>query len=289
MSSDAGSSNTDAVFAAVAAHMHFDLSSMSRAGLQGELSLLGRGSGWIDARRAAVTRALLGLSDSSGSAEQDVAAASKSSLSRANSDVKRAGTLGEVPEMSEALGNGSVSTEHVDKLTSALDRVGDKRAELAADGAGLAELAASTTPGQFGKRLEERIARLDESEGCERLAKQKAANRFKAWTNQITGMLELSGALDPETGLAFVAALEAAVETMFHGGVPPECPEGESRQDWLRAMALVRLVTGAGVVRADDEVDDIETVGDNTEIIVVVDLDTLMSGLHKGSIIDPGH
>ncbi|MCU1396505.1 MAG: hypothetical protein JWM34_4933, partial [Ilumatobacteraceae bacterium] len=120
--------------------------------------------------------------------------------------------------MSEALAAGAVSTEHVDKLTSALDRVGDKRAELAADGAELAELAARTTPGQFGKRLEERIARLDESEGCERLAKQKKANRFRFWTNQITGMLELSGHLDPETGLAFVAALEAAVETMFHGG-----------------------------------------------------------------------
>ncbi|MCU1392273.1 MAG: hypothetical protein JWM34_701, partial [Ilumatobacteraceae bacterium] len=34
---------------------------------------------------------------------------------------------------------------------------------------------------------------------------------------------------------------------------------------------------------------DIETVGDNTEIIVVVDLETMMSGLRKGSIIDPGH
>lgn len=135
----------------------------------------------------------------------------------------------------------------VDRLTNALDRLGERRDELSADGAGLVVLAVSMSPEQFGRRLNERIARFDEREGCDRLARQQRSNRFRTWTDQVTGILRLSGELDPETGLVFISALEAAVEAMFHSGVPPECPDGESRQDWLRAMALVRLVTGAGV------------------------------------------
>ncbi len=296
MSSAAGSGNdrgggidTDHLFAMVAAHAHLDLTLMTRAGLQGELSLLGKASGWIAARRAQVARALLDLAEPGTSPENDVASASRSSLSKANAEVKRAATLGEVPEVEDALAAGDVSTDHVDRLTGALDRLGERRGELAADGQGLANLASRTTPEQFSRKLEERIARLDETEGCVRLEKQQRANRFRTWTDQITGMLRMAGELDPATGLAFIAALEAAVEAMFHGGVPPECPDGENRQDWLRAMALVRLVTGVGSAVPDDEAGDIETVGDHIDLVVVVDWETMLHGLHERSIIDPGH
>ena len=290
MSSGVGAPvDVDQLFLAVAAHAHLDLGSLSRVDLRGELSLLGQATSWVSARRAQIARALLSLAEPGSSAEHDLAAGSKSSLSQANDDVKRAVTLGEVPEVEEALASGSVSTDHVDRLTNALDRLGERRDELAADGQGLAALAASTTPEQFARRLNERIARLDEREGCDRLERQKRGNRFRTWTDQITGMLRLSGELDPETGLAFIAALEAAVETMFHGGVPPECPHGEHRQDWLRAMALVRLVTGTGVTAADHEVGDILTVGNSTDLIVVIYLETLLNGLRERSIIDPGH
>ena len=251
--------------------------------------MLAQGSSWIAARRAQIARALLDVAEPGSSPEHDLASASKSSLSKANDEVKRAATLGEVPEVEDALAAGLVSTDHVDRLTNALDRLGERRGELAGDGAGLAVLAASTTPEQFGRRLNERIARLDEREGCDRLERQKRGNRFRTWTDQITGMLRLSGELDPETGLAFIAALEAAVETMFHSGVPPECPDGESRQDWLRAMALVRLVTGAGLAAPDGEVGDIVTVGNTTDLAIVIDWETLLNGLRKGSIIDPGY
>ena len=74
--------------------------------MQGELSLLGRASGWVAARRAQVARALLDVAEPGTSPEHVVALASRSSLSRANGEVKRAATLGEVPAVEAALAAG---------------------------------------------------------------------------------------------------------------------------------------------------------------------------------------
>src|ERR1700712_4885758 len=125
--------DTDRLFAAAAAHARVDLGALNRAALQGELSLFGRVAGWVAAHQARLARALSDLAEPGTSPEHDVARANKTSLSRANSEVKRAGTLGEVREIEDALAAGTVSTDHVDRLTGALDRLGDKRAELATD------------------------------------------------------------------------------------------------------------------------------------------------------------
>ena len=120
-----------------------------------------------------------------------------------------------------------------------------------------------------------------------------------------------------------LGALDNAVDAMFHRGVPDTCPEGEGRQDHLRALALAAIInrdprtatdsptsesgdSGVSVATdasaesgtsgpADEGMDrwapngDVVHVGDRTDMLVVIDLQTLLTGLHQRSLIDNGH
>ncbi|MCU1397759.1 MAG: hypothetical protein JWN62_868, partial [Acidimicrobiales bacterium] len=237
--------------------------------------------------------------------DADVAAAAKSSRRGADRSSKRASTMGAVPEVETALGAGRVSGDHVDVLSAALARLSPAdRERLTADGARLASVAASLTPEQFDRFLRHEIARLDRSEGVERLWKQKMANGLWWSTDPLTGMLRLRGEFDPETGLLLAGRIEAAVEALFHSGVPETCPTGERRQDHLRALALIALINGgiaaaagtrdpatasAGVADDGRVNDGPFWPADRAEIIIVIDLQTMINGIHDASLIDNSH
>jgi hypothetical protein len=130
----------------------------------------------------------------------------------------------------------------------------------------------------------------------------------------------------PLSGLLLMSRIENSVEAIFHGGVPEDCPTGEGRQDFLRAMALIALIKqqqqrrrSAPVDTAGESADlvptepagaeastsgggawgpshhgpfwegDLVRAGDRAEVIIVIDLETLLNGLHDRSIIDNGH
>ena len=76
--------------------------------------------------------------------------------------------------------------------------------------------------------------------------RQRRAVRLHSWVGREDGMYVWKLAVDPLTGLRLNARLNAATESMFHGGlVPPGAPQdGIERQAFLRAHALVGLLDG---------------------------------------------
>ena len=76
-----------------------------------------------------------------------------------------------------------------------------------------------------------------------------------------------------------------AVETSFHAGVPSTCPTGPSRQEHLRALALVCLTQGHSGTHEGRKIDDADR---RVEISILIDLDTMLRGLHEHSLIDNG-
>ena len=301
-----------------------DIESFDRDGVNAGLEVCSRARGLVDATRARLARRSVVLAQACPSmlaeAEADIAVASRSSRSDAGRDVQRAAALDEVPELEPALAAGEVSVGHVDVLQRALKRLQPEQRELlAGDGARLAAIAARSTPEEFDRILKREVARLDRREGEDTLGRQQRANRLRWWTDADTGMVRLAGEFDPESGLLLMGRIENTVEAMFHAGVPDDCPAGEGRQDYLRAMALIALLKGQQrqSAPASDNTDstgvtdptttttetstarsthsgpfwdgDLAAAGDRAEVIVVIDLDTLLNGLHDRSIIDNGH
>ena len=313
------------VAARVAALDGLDASSLDRGGVQAALSSLGVVRGWHDGLHVRLTRRLAELAEESPSVfpEADIAAAAKTTRRSAHRASKRARALDAVPQLEQAMAAGQCSSDHADALARTLDRLGaEQREELAANGDRLAAIAASSTPEMFEAALKREVARLDPGEGTERLARQRRAARFRSWTDRDTGMVCFRGELDPETGVKVISRIEAASEALFHAAVPEDCPTDENKQDYLRAQAFTRLIlrrsgtkTTADAAAADADADadadaegdetaagahlgadapppddiDIDVLDNRCEMMVVIDLETLLHGLHAKSIIDNGH
>jgi hypothetical protein len=309
-----------------------DPSSLDREGANDALQSLTKVRSWVDARQAKVVRRLREIAEENAAVcpEADIAASTKNSRGEAGRAVKRSQALGAVPELEDALTEGDVSVGHVDALARAMkDLTPEQRELLASQGPRLAAIAARSTPERFAKVLRAELDRLDRRSGEERLEQQRRNIRLRWWWDPDTGMWCMRAELDPESGLILQGRIENAVDSMFRQGVPDTCPEGEGKQDHLRALALLRLTarrrsrardTGSGDADVGDaDVGDAEVAGaagddgvgdagvgddgagdddsfaahvdDNDqrfEVSIVIDLDTLMHGLHEHSIVDNG-
>ncbi len=251
------------------------------------LGSLARVRGWVDATQVGLARRLKEIAVVSPGVcpEADVAAGSRSGRRGGDRAVKRAGTLDAVPEMESSLAHGDVSGEHVDVLTNALKGVKpEHRDALAADSARLIAVAENSTPEQFARFLAVEVARLDARAGDERLVRQRRNIGLRWWLDPVTGMWCLRGQFDPETGLVMQGRLENTVDAMFHAGLPDDCPEGDAKQDYLCALALAALLQNVGGAEGET----FATAGDRVEVSVIIDLETLLNGLHEHSIIDNG-
>jgi hypothetical protein len=344
-----------------------DVDGLSRVDVMSALSKLSRVRGWVDVLSARLARRLQVIAEDSPSIlpEADIATATKSSQRDAGQATRRAGTLGAMPALETALAAGKVTAEHVDAVGRAMKRLKpEQRESMAGDDARIAAIAARSTPEQLEATLKVEVVRLDSKEGTERLARQKRSIRLRSWTDRDTGMLVVRAEYDPESGLVLMSRIDSTADRLFHKSVPEDCPEGEGRQDFLRAAALLKLVgrrggTGAAPgepagadphaetgteAEADANVDanvdadgtdgDVDVDADGTdgdvdrtdgdvasgdsgavgfgrpkgaaassfsddlditrldnrcEMIVVIDLDSLLSGLHAKSIINNGY
>lgn len=275
----------------VAALELLDVPTLSRDEVRGAFGAAARLQGWLDAKRARLVRRLNEIADDVPSmfAEADIAEATRTSRSDAGKATRRAKTLDDVPELEEALAAGDVSAEHVDAVGRALRRLQpDHGAQLTADGERLAQIAARSTPEEFEAHLKREVARLDQREGDVRLARQKRAIRLRSWTDKDSGMVIIRCELDPETGLRVLSRIDATADKLFHEQQPADCPKGEGKQDYLRSAAFVRLLDRRAKKDAAEDADI--TVFDNRcEMVVVIDLHTLLHGLHENSIISNGH
>ena len=67
---------------------------------------------------------------------------------------------------------------------------------------------AARTPDEFRREVAQIVRQLAADDGVAKLERQKRAVRLRAWIDQVTGMLRLSGEFDPETGASVVEPVE---------------------------------------------------------------------------------
>ena len=265
-----------------------DPTGLSRTEVNAALKSLAKVRSWADARHVVLTRRLKHIADTSPEVapQADVAAASRSGRRDADRAVARVDALDSVPELETSLEAGGVSGAHVDVLANALSGLKPEDQEaLAADADRLVAIAERCTPEEFAKVLRREVARLDARSGEERLIRQRSNTRLRYWFDRDTGMWHLRGEFDPETGLHLQGRIDNTVEALFHAAVPDTCPTGDAKHDHLRGLALAQLILGG---RSDVDGDTNADTGRKIDVCVVIDLDTLLHGLHDHSLIDNG-
>ena len=180
--------------------------------------------------------------------EQALAGPAHIGLPGASKLLDRATTAGAAPLLGAAVVDGNVSGEHIDALTRTLRSVEpDVRGELLARADTLVDVASASTPEEFARRLRLEARRLETDDGMTCYERQRRAARLRSWTDRETGMWCLSGRFDPLTGATLSQALDGQLARLFADAVPDTCPSDPfEKQDHLRALAFVALVTGKG-------------------------------------------
>jgi hypothetical protein len=216
---------------------------------------------WCAAQHAGL---VLQLKQVDSFAEQTVAKAAKSSLGAATKSTERSETLAATPGLADALGDGAITAGHVDALTRSSKKLDPaQRGELLERADALVDVARAATVDEFARRVDVEVKRLQADDGMDRLERQRRATSLRSWVD-VEGMWNLRGRFDPLTGVRIAAKLDTAVETLFAETTPATAPaDPVERQHHLRALALARLLDGAGSTKAG-----------RAEFVVVIDADT---------------
>ena len=179
------------------------------------------------------------------------------------------------------LEQGAASGAHVDVLTWALRELNsEQRERLAERGQVLALAAAELSRDEFARVVRAEVRRIYADDGIERLQRQRRATSLRTWVDRESGMWCLRGEFDPETGAILDGRLRNTMEALFRDTVPDSCPTDPLlKQHHLRALALVALTGGKpGGSGSRARVD----------VSLLIDAETLVDGVHDGSVIDVG-
>ncbi|HWL42520.1 MAG TPA: DUF222 domain-containing protein [Ilumatobacter sp.] len=241
--------------------------------------------GWVDAKTAEVTARLdqLARQGQSFGSETSNSRCSGMSAREASKHKGRADTIEAAKGFGDALAEGDVTAEHVDKLAAVAGHLDDEvRAALFDKTDELLEHATSNDPGRFGRHVRDLARRLERDAGISRDQQQRAATHLSITLNTGTGMYDLAGSLHPELGAKVKRALDLHVAAMIKRGEADQIPEFVNRtvnRRRLAADALGELIAaGHGEIRP--------TVAD---ITVLVDEATLETGeLHDHSVCESG-
>lgn len=247
------------VVAAVRHQVDTDVSSLDRSGVRRSLAELRRVESWVEARKVAHVRRLKELSgdDPVVPPGSDVAGATGGSRREGEKAVRRADELADKPAVEAALAAGQLNGDHVDAMSRATRGLDDDtKSALAGDGgADLVEAAAGRSPEQLEREIRRRARALtagDGGDGAE-FERQRRGNRLRWWIDPDTGMVRLSGTLDPLNGQRVTARLERLVRRYMAGEPPDTAPDDpRERSDHYRALALFHLINGTGPVTSVD-------------------------------------
>ena len=265
-----------------------DVASLDAGGVSARLRDLARLKGCIAGIEAELARRANQLSDAGAGLPADELLGCSQPMSRreAQRASRRADTLGEVPALSRQLQAGRVGAEHADALAGAASKLDDgDRALLFALDAELATHAASSTPEQFRRHLDRVVDQLAADRGLERAERQRRSATLAKGINHDNGMYWLRAELDPESGVRVFTALDAELAALVtadratnaSGSSDADSEDAPSpRRDQLAAQALVDLVTSAHRSKRPGR----------TEMLMVVDYDTMVNDLHARSICE---
>jgi hypothetical protein len=215
---------------------------------------------WLDSVDAAVVSRRRELATAGG----------RRSLREADVVSERATVCEAMPEVHSALAAGTLSAGHADAIARAANRLDpEERSELAAMAPELVAQAASTSVDTFSRKVRELARRISCDEGLRHHEKLRSQRAVRRWRDG-EGMCHTQISLDPEADARFSAVFDAAI------AAERAKPDDGRSFDQLPADAFMNLVTMTPVPGARRP----------AELVVLIDLDTLRTGLHDTSVCE---
>ena len=217
------------------------------ARLQAAIGDVRRLRSWVDGREVLLARQIAELSSFP---EKSLSEAGQTSLRDAERVIERASTAEQIPAVEKSLDAGRLSGGHVDVFTRVLRQLEPSvRGKLIEAAPHLVILGEQVSVDEFARTVRAEARRLErDSDGLDRLERQRRAVRLNSWTDRDTGMRRWGIAWDPETAVRLEGRLDAQVEALFHDRQPEGCPSDLlEKQSFLRAHALLAMLDGTGV------------------------------------------
>jgi hypothetical protein len=210
----------------------------------------------------------------------------------ARRQTRNADLLGRFPAMNAALGDAAISMAHVDALAVTYGKLDDgARVLLVADDAELAAQARRLTVVDFARLLRRRVEK--EERGSGESPEMRHLRRNEAWidTSPVTGRGTLRADLSPES-IERVRRLLSVEAERIRNDPGLRCalhPDRVNDPAHVRAMALMNLLTREpGLLLPHGEPAPPPSAGASTDIVVIIDADTLVHGEHSDTICEYG-
>jgi hypothetical protein len=210
----------------------------------------------------------------------------------ARRQTRNADLLGRFPAMNAALGDGAISMAHVDALAVTYGKLDEgARVLLVADDADLAAQARRLTVVDFARLLRRRVEK--EERGSGESPEMRHLRRNEAWidTSPVTGRGTLRADLSPESIERVRRLLSAEAERIRNdpGLRSALHPDRVNDPSHVRSMALLNLLTREpGLLLAHGQAAPPPSAGASTDIVVIIDADTLLHGEHDDSVCEYG-
>jgi len=256
------------------------LSGLTLADARAELANLKRERSILEARILAVVTHIDSLATAErpeyAIPERELMAHAGMTGREAREAVARSLVTESAPEFADALSKGDTTAAHLDALGRGLKIAGADREAFLAHVPHLAEAATAMSVGEFDALVKRTAKSVRTDDGMATLERQQRETYLKTWTEH-DGMVQVRGQFDPVTGAAFASLVEQQKERMFHSGdrdVPVNVAPGIEPNDHRRAHALLALLGHAPT-------DDATSRPHRAEIVVHIDLQTLLAGLHE--------
>ena len=190
--------------------------------------------------------------------------------------VSRAHVVAESPALGVALASGSVTSSHIDAVSRGLRLVGGEREKFLERVPGLIESASSMSVSDFATLVSKTAKGIVSDDGLATFEHQRRSTFLKMW-NDSEGLLQVRGAFDPLSAAVLQSRLGREVEAQFHSGDrdrPVVVHPWVEPNDHRRALALVALLDRADTESSSDS---------RADVVVHIDLNTLLNGLRAGS------
>jgi hypothetical protein len=218
--------------------------------------------------------------------------------------LKRVLVIDEAPVVGDALAAGDLSAGHVDAISRAMKIAGEAKDAFMGLLPELVEAASVMSVPEFAVEVTKAAKGVITDGGLSTFEDQRRSTYLKIW-NDATGMVNVRGMFDPEIGAILQSRVNSQVEAMFHSGdrdVPVVHHTHVDANDFRRAHALVALIAddhedcarpgGRGSVGRDgmsaghgsSRTATSRSAGScRSDVVVHVDLETLVSGLSESS------
>ena len=251
--------------------VHADPATYTLADVVADLHTTRIVQGWIDRHQAQV----LSRSNELNVSPADVLSRNAGiSAAEARAKDRRSKALEQAPSFGDALAAGAVSSAHTDALANATARLDQETTALFLEHeASLLAQASHSTPEQFARHCRQLNDRIAHDQGILRSEQQKRETNLRRSICPRTGMYRINAELDPELGHRLFTNIDAEIAAIIARTEP-----ANTDRNHLAAHALANLIAG-GHQASRPAI---------TEVVVHIDLATLIDGLHDNSICEFG-